>query len=288
MSTHAPVADTAKKHVAIRSQRSGGFGLAELWRYRELLYFFAWRDLKVRYKQSIIGAGWAILQPLAMMVVFTVFFGRLAELETDGMPGPAFYYAALVPWTFFQVSVSQATNSLVTNSHLVSKVYFPRLLLPISSVISCLVDLAIAFVVLIGFVVYYVLQGDPTVTLGPRLVFIPVFVLLAVLTAWTVGIWLSALNARYRDVRYAVTFILQFWLFASPVAYSTNLIPERWRALYGLNPMAGVIEGFRWSLSNTGKAPGAVFAASAAVVAVGLVFSAWYFRRFEGTFADVI
>ena len=287
MTTHALT--EPKTHVAIRSQRSGGFGLAELWRYRELLYFFAWRDLKVRYKQSIIGAGWAILQPLAMMVVFTVFFGRLANLETNGMPGPLFYYSALVPWTFFQISVSQATNSLVTNSHLVSKVYFPRLLLPISSVISCLVDLAIAFVVLIGFVVYYVVQGDPTVTLGPRMLFIPAFVVLAVLTAWTVGIWLSALNARYRDVRYAVTFILQFWLFASPVAYSADLIEsETLRALYGLNPMAGVIEGFRWSLSNTTQAPGPVFAASAAVVVLGLVFSTWYFRRFEGTFADVI
>jgi lipopolysaccharide transport system permease protein len=278
-----------RDHVAIRPpQGRVTLGLRDVWAYRELLYFFAWRDLKIRYKQSIVGIGWAVLQPIAMMVVFTVFFGRLADIPSDGIPRPIFYYAALLPWTYFQQAATLSTNSLISNSALVTKVYFPRLLLPLSSVLSALVDFGIAFVVLIALAAYYLVTGSSGVQLGPELLLIATLVPLIVATAVTTGLWLSALNARYRDVRYAVTFLLQFWMFASPVAYPLSIIPERFRLVYSLNPMAGVIEGFRWALTGRGQPPGLPLLLSAVVVAVFFAGGLRYFRRYEGAVADVI
>ncbi len=282
-------APLAFKHIAIRPPgRRRPVGFRELWRYRELLYFFAWRDLKVRYKQSLVGVGWAVLQPLALMVVFTILFGRLAELPTDGIPRPVFYYAALVPWTYLQQAITQSTNSLIGNGSLLTKVYFPRLLLPISSVVSGLVDFAIAFVMLLGFTAYFVWRGTPGIDLGPAVAILPLLILMVSFTALAVGLWLSALNARYRDVRYAVTFLLQLWLFASPVAYPTSLVPERWRPLYGVNPMVGVIETFRWALTGQGRPSGWLMLVSVAVVSVLMYGGLRYFQKYEGSVADVI
>jgi len=254
--------------------------LAELWAYRELLYFFVWRDVKIRYKQTAIGVLWVVLQPLLTMLVFTLFFGRLAKLPSEGLPYPVFYFAALVPWMYFNYALQQATNVVVENQRMITKVYFPRLVLPFSSVLSGLVDFAIGFVVLIGVTLFYGMKpGAPAALL-------PLFLLLAILTALGVGLWLSALNALYRDVKYVIPFLLQFWMFASPVAYPSSLVPQRWRWLYGLNPMAGVIDGFRWALTGHGHAPAiSLLVSSAAVLVIpfgGLVF----FQRMEGTVAD--
>jgi lipopolysaccharide transport system permease protein len=256
--------------------------LRELWAYRELLYFFIWRDIKIRYKQTIIGAAWAILQPFLTMLVFSLFFGRLAKLPSNGLPYPVFYYCALLPWSYFAGALQNATNVVVEQQRLITKIYFPRLVLPISAVLSGLVDFAIAFCVLIALMVYY------RITPGPAVLLLPGFLLLAVLTALGFGLWLSALNAVYRDVRYVVPFLIQFWMFASPVAYSTSLVPQRWRWIYGLNPMAGVIEGFRWALTRQGLAPGPLFAASAGGVVLLLVGGLFYYRSMEGTMADVV
>jgi lipopolysaccharide transport system permease protein len=256
-------------------------GVAELWRYRELLYFFVWRDIKVRYKQTALGAGWAVIQPVMTTVVFTVFFGRLAGVPSDRLPYPVFSMIGLVPWTYFAAALSAGSTSLAGYQHIISKVYFPRLIIPLAAVIAPLVDFAIAFVVLIALMGWY------RIVPGPGILWLPALVLLAVATASAVGVWLSALNIRYRDVRYVVPFALQLWMFATPVAYPASLVPERWRALYGLNPMAGVIEGFRWALAG-GPAPGALTLVSAAVVVVLLAAGVAYFRRVEGTFADVI
>ncbi len=256
--------------------------LKELWEYRELLYFFVWRDIKVRYKQTVIGAGWAIIQPFFTMVVFSLFFGRLARIPSHGLPYPIFYYSALLPWMYFANALSQATNTVVGNQNIITKVYFPRLILPVSAVMSGLVDFAIAFVLLIGMMIYYGIAPTPAVLL------LPLFLLLAICTAMGVGLWLSALNALYRDVRYAVTFLVQFWMFASPVAYPSSLVPERWRRLYGLNPMAGVIEGFRWSLTGQGQPPGPLLLASGVAVVVVLIGGLAYFQKVEGTIADVV
>jgi len=255
---------------------------AEMWAYRELLYFFVWRDIKVRYKQTVIGAGWAILQPFATMVVFSLFFGKLAKLPPAGIPYPIFFYCALLPWTYFAGALSGATSTVVENQRLITKVYFPRILLPLASVISGLVDFAIAFVLLIAMAFYYGMAPTAAALL------LPAFLLLAILTALAAGLWLSALNAIYRDVRYVMPFLVQFWMFASPVAYPSTLVPERWRWIYGLNPMAGVIEGFRWAITGQGQAPGALIFVSAAVVVVMLVGGLLYFRRMEGTVADVV
>ena len=263
-------------------------GFKEIWTFRELLYFFAWRDLKVRYKQSLIGAGWAIIQPLSMMIVFTIFFGRLANISSNGLPRPIFYYAGLLPWTYFQLAATQSTNSLVMNRALVAKVYFPRLLLPAASVLSGLFDLAIASLILLAMTVYYAQLPGSIVGFSPALLFLPVLVALTAATALATGVWLAAINAKYRDVRYVITFLLQFWMFASPVVYPTSIVPERWRTLYGLNPMAGVIEGFRWALTGRGRPPGPMLAISAGVVLVMLVAGLPYFRRYEGTVADFI
>lgn len=256
--------------------------LHELWQYRELLYFLVWRDLKVRYKQTAIGAAWAVLQPFMTMVVFSLFFGKLAHIPSSGLPYPIFYFSALLPWMYFATALQNATNTVVDHQHVITKVYFPRLVLPCSAVLSGLVDFAVSFVVLLAMMLYY--RIVPTVTT----LLLPAFLLLAVLTALGVGLWLSALNALYRDVRYVVPFLIQFWLFASPVAYPSSLVPERWRWLYGLNPMAGVIEGFRWAITGHGQPPGVMMLASAAVVAMLLFGGLVFFNRMETTIADVV
>ncbi|HUJ94095.1 MAG TPA: ABC transporter permease [Terriglobales bacterium] len=256
--------------------------LRELWNYRELLYFFVWRDLKVRYKQTAIGAAWAILQPFMTMLVFTLFFGRLAHIPSNGLPHPVFYYSALLAWTYFAGALQNSTTTIVENQRVITKVYFPRLLLPMAAVTSGLVDLGFGFIVFLGMLLYF------KITPGGAILLMPFFLLLAVLTALGVGLWLSALNAVYRDVRYVVPFLIQFWMFASPVAYPSSLIPERWRWLYGLNPMSGVVEGFRWSLTGHGEPPSLLLAASTAMVLVLLAGGVMYFQKMEGTIADVV
>jgi lipopolysaccharide transport system permease protein len=257
-------------------------GLRELWEYRELLYFLAWRDIKVRYKQTVLGAAWAIIQPFFMMVVFSLFFGRLAHVPSDGLPYPIFAFCALLPWQLFAHALSESSNSLVANERLITKVYFPRLLVPISSVLGGLVDFAIAFVILLLMMAWYGIR--PTWAMAA----LPGFILLAMASALGAGLWLSALNVRYRDVRYTLTFLIQIWLLATPVAYPSSLIPERWRPLYGLNPMAGVVEGFRWALLGKGEGPGALLAVSVVVVILILIGGLYYFRRMEAEFADLV
>lgn len=256
--------------------------LGELWQYRELLYFLIWRDVKVRYKQTALGAAWAIIQPFMTMVVFSLFFGKLGKMPSDGLPYPLFSFAALVPWTFFSHGLSHSALSLVTSSNLIKKVYFPRLAIPISSVLSGIVDFVLAFAVLLLMMAYYGIV--PTV----NTLFLPLFLLLALVTSLGVGLWFSAMNVQFRDVRYVVPFVVQFWLFATPIAYSSRLLPEPWRTLYGINPMVGVVEGFRWSLLGTNTAPGPIIAVSAVAALALLVSGAFYFRRMERTFADVV
>ncbi len=256
--------------------------LAELWQNRELLYFFVWRDIKIRYKQTAIGAGWAVLQPLMTMLVFTLFFGKLAHIPSDGLPYPIFYYSALLPWMYFAAAVQNATNTIVENQRVITKVYFPRLALPIAATLSGLVDFGVSFILFAGLMLYY------RMPFTWNLLLLPVFALFAVLTALGVGLWLSALNAIYRDVRYVVPFLVQFWLFASPVAYPSSLVPAKWRWAYGLNPMAGVIEGFRWATSGHGPAPGRLLLVSVAVVLVVLFAGLIYFQKMETTIADVV
>jgi lipopolysaccharide transport system permease protein len=263
---------------------SPGFNLKfkEFWNYRELLYFFIWRDIKVRYKQTMIGAAWAVIQPFFTMVVFSIIFGRFAKIPSEGLPYPIFAYCALVPWTYFANSLTKATNTMVTNQNVITKVYFPRLVLPVSAVISGIPDFLISFLVLIGMMFFY--KIIPTV----NILFLPLFALLAVLTALAVGLWTSAANAIYRDVQYVIPFIVQFWLFASPVVYPSSLIPAHWRFLYGLNPMAGVIEGFRWVLLGKGDPPGLMLVVSMFMIIFVLFGGIIYFRRMEGKIADVI
>jgi lipopolysaccharide transport system permease protein len=256
--------------------------LGELWNYRELLYFFVWRDIKIRYKQTAIGAAWAVLQPFLTMLVFSLFFGRLAHIPSEGLPYPIFYYSALLPWMYFASALQNATNTIVENQRLITKVYFPRLALPLSAVLSGLVDFGISFLMFIAMMIYYRIHPSAA------LLWLPLFLLLAVLTALGVGLWLSALNAIYRDVRYVLPFLVQFWMFASPVAYPSSLVPEKWRWLYGLNPMAGVIEGFRWSLAGGGERPGRLIFVSAGVVLVVLLSGVAYFQKMETTVADVV
>ncbi len=258
--------------------------LGELWEYRELLYFLTWRDIKVRYKQTALGAAWAILQPLLTMVVFSLFFGRLAKVPSDGVPYPIFSLAALVPWTFFAFGLTQSSNSLVGSQNLIKKVYFPRLVIPISSLLAGLVDFCIAFGLLLVMMVYY--GVGPTV----NVIWVPFFIFLTLVTSLGVGFWLSALNVEYRDVRYAVPFLTQFWMFATPIAYPSSLLDNyrMWKTLYGLNPMAGVVEGFRWALLGTKTAPGPIIIASTLAAIFLLVSGAFYFRRMERTFADLV
>lgn len=268
--------------VVIRPSRGWiPINFKDLWIYRELLYFFIWREIKVRYKQTLLGFGWAIIQPLSMMVVFTLFFGNLAKVPSEGIPYPLFNFAALLPWMFFAEGVTRSSMSIVQNVAIVQKVYCPRLMMPISGVISPLVDFAISFIILLGMMLYF--SYPPTV----KILWLPVFIILALLTSSGVGLWLSAINVKYRDVRYALPFLIQLWLFASPVVYSSSLLPEKYQVFYGINPMAGVIEGFRWALLGT-EPPSNLIGVSVIIVIVLLISGAFYFRHNEKTFADVI
>ena len=255
--------------------------LGELWAYRELLYFLVWRDIKVRYKQTALGAAWAVLQPVLTMAVFSIFFGRLAKIPSDGVPYPIFAYAALLPWQLFAYALTESANSLVGSQNLIKKVYFPRLVVPISSVLSGLVDFGISFVVLLCLMFYYHIVPTRAVIL------LPLFIVLALATALSVGLWLSALNVEFRDVRYTIPFLTQFWMFATPVAYPSSLVPARWRPLLGLNPMAGVVDGFRWALLGQSATPGPLLWVSIGAVIVLLFGGLMYFRRMEATFADI-
>lgn len=278
-------APESPERPVVRIQPSTGWvslELGELWRYRELLYFLVWRDVKVRYKQTVLGVGWAILQPVATMIVFSLFFGGLAGVPSDGVPYPVFSFAALVPWTFFAQGLLQSANSLVTNQNLITKVWFPRLTIPVSTVLAGAVDFALAFLVLLGLMLFY--DITPTV----QVVWLPLLLLLALISSLGVGLWLSALNVQFRDVRYLVPFLTQLWLFATPIAYPGSLLDEPWRTLYGINPMAGVVEGFRWALLGTDTAPGPMIAVSTAVALALLLGGALYFRRVERTFADLV
>jgi lipopolysaccharide transport system permease protein len=256
--------------------------LHELWEYRELLYFLIWRDVKVRYRQTVLGIAWAIIQPFFTMVVFSLFFGKLARMPSDGIPYPLFSFAALVPWTFFANGLSKGSNSLVVSANLIRKVYFPRLAVPIASVLGGAIDFVLAFIVLVGMLLWY--DRVPTV----NVLWLPLFLLLAVVTSLGVALWLSALNVRFRDVHYIVPFLTQTWLFLTPIAYPSSLLPEPWRTLYGVNPMAGVVEGFRWALLGTATAPGPIITVSALAALGLLVCGGLYFRRMEKTFADVV
>ena len=270
-------------HIRIQPRKGWiSLGLKDLWQYRELLFFLTWRDIKVRYKQTALGAAWAVIQPLFTMLVFTLFFGRLAKVPSDGIPYPLFSYTALLPWQLFAYALTESSNSVVANERLITKVYFPRLVVPLASILAGLVDFVIAFALVVGMMVWY--RVRPTWAI----LTLPFFVILAIGTALGVGLWLSALNVQYRDVRYTLNFIVQFWLFASPVAYSSTLVPARWRPFYGLNPMAGVIESFRWALLGKAQAPGTMLWVSVVVVAVVLVGGLYYYRRMEKTFADVV
>lgn len=277
-----PVGEEALVTVIQPSRGWSALNLRELWNYRELLYFLTWRDIKVRYKQTVLGAAWAVLQPLLTMVVFSIFFGSLANVPSDGVPYPIFAYVALLPWQLFSYSLQNAGNSLVGNQNLITKVYFPRLVIPVSAVLSGVVDFAIAFAVLIGMMFYY---GIP---LRWTILTLPLFVLLALATSLAAGLWLSALNVKYRDVRHVIPFLTQFWLFLTPVAYPSSMVPQALRPFYGLNPMAGVVEGFRWAFLGTTGGTGPLMAVSVMMVVVLLVGGFYYFRRFERTFADIV
>ena len=271
--------------LVLRIEPSAGWQslrLGELWEYRELLYFLIWRDLKVRYKQTALGAAWAIIQPFFTMLVFSLFFGRLAKMPSDGIPYPVFSYAALVPWAFFAQGLTQSSDSLVGSSNLIKKVYFPRLAIPVSAVLSGVVDFTLAFAVLLLLMLHYGVL--PTA----RLLWFPLFLLLALVTSLGVGLWFSAWNVKFRDVRYVVPFVIQFWLFATPIAYPSSLLSEPWRTVYGFNPMVGVVEGFRWALLGSQTAPGAGVLVSALVSLAVLIGGGFYFRRMERTFADVL
>lgn len=269
----------------IRLKPSNGWralNLREFWQYRELLYFLSWRDIKVRYKQTALGALWAILQPLLTMLVFSLFFGNLAKMPSDGIPYPIFAFSALVPWTFFSNGLTQSGNSLIQSAGMLKKVYFPRLIVPISSILSGVVDFLFAFLVLIGLMFWYGIVPTANV------VWLPFLLLLAFGTALGVGLWLSAMNVQFRDVRYTIPFLAQFWLFATPIAYPSSLLSEPWRTIYGVNPMVGVVEGFRWALLGTATAPGPLIIVSALTMLTILITGMFYFRRMESTFADVV
>lgn len=257
-------------------------GLSEVWRYRELLYFLTWRDIKVRYKQTVVGIAWALIQPLANLVLFTIVFGRLAKLPSDGIPYPLFSLAGLVPWTFFSTALSTASNGLVNNSSLLTKVYFPRLALPVAAVLAALLDFLIALALLFGAMIVW------RIVPSLQLLWLLPCTLLAIAAAMGTGLWLAALNAKFRDVRFVLPFLMQFWMFATPIVYSSSGLQQPWRTLYGLNPMVGVVEGYRWALFESGHAPGWPFAASAVMTLVVLLSGIAFFRRMERTFADVV
>jgi len=256
--------------------------LGEVWQARELLYFLTLSNIKVKYKQTLLGASWAIIQPFFTMVIFSLFFGRLANIPSDGIPYPLFAYTALVPWTFFATGLTLASNSLVGSANLITKVYFPRLTIPLATVLAGLVDFALAFPVLFGLMWWH------GVTPTAQVVWLPVFIALAFATSLGVGLWLSALNVEFRDVRHVVPFLTQLWMFATPIAYPSSLLPERWRTLYALNPMVGVVEGFRWALLGTATRPGPMILVSGIAALALLIGGAFFFRRMERTFADVV
>ena len=280
-----PAAADALAPVMPTVIRAGSRGVrsrtAELWRYRELLYFLVWRDVKVRYRHTVLGAAWALLQPVMTMAVFAIVFGRLAHVPSDGQPYAIFVLTALIPWTYFATAIAAGANSLVGSEHLISKVYFPRLLIPVAAVLTPIVDFAIGLALLV--VVLLSAGRLPSFAV----LMLPLFVLLALMTALATALWCSALNVRYRDVRYLLPFAIQFWMFATPLAYPASIVPDRWRAVIGLNPMATVAEGFRWALLGT-AAPVTMAVLSFVVVTAALVSGVAYFRRMEGTFADVL
>jgi lipopolysaccharide transport system permease protein len=274
---------TASKMILIEPPRGWqSLNLGEIWQYRELLYFLAWRDVKVRYKQTLFGAGWAILQPFFAMVVFSIIFGRLIAIPTNGEPYPIFTYTALLPWTYFANAATRSGNSLIYDTNLLSKVYLPRLIIPIAAVLSALVDFFFAFIVLLGMMVFY------EVAPGPAALLLPLFILLAVVLAAGVGLWSSAVNVKYRDVAYVIPILIQFWLFLTPIMYPITVVPPRWQFLYSLNPMVGVVEGFRWSLLGEQHLSGQLLALSIGVALLVFVTGLFYFRRMEFEFADVV
>lgn len=281
MTTAGP-SSSCRPHLVLRASRGWvSINWRELWEYRELLYFLVWRDLKVRYKQTIVGASWAIIQPVCMMIVFSVVFGKLAKLPSQGLPYPVFNYSALLPWQFFAKALTEASTSLVMNERIIGKVYFPRILVPTAVTMAGLVDFLIAFVVLVVLMVYYGITPTWAIFLTP------VFLLVTIITALGLAFWLSALDVEFRDVRYTLPFLTQLWFFATPIAYSSaELVPERWQTLYGLNPMVGVVEGFRWSLLGTPAPNFAMLGVSAATVVVIFVGGVMFFRRMERTLAD--
>jgi lipopolysaccharide transport system permease protein len=282
VTTETPPAALPDEVVLRPSAGWRALDLRELWNYRELLWFLAARDIKVRYKQTALGVAWAVLQPLLTMVVFTVFFGRLANIPSDGLPYPLFAIVGLLPWQLFSYALTQSSNSLVTEQRLITKVYFPRLIVPLASVLSGLADFAVAFALVLGMMAWY--QVPPTWNLAA----LPLLVLFALATALAIGLWLASLNVQFRDVRYTLPFLTQIWLFVTPVAYPSSLVPERYRLLYGLNPMAGVVEGFRWAVLGAGRPPEPMIFVSVLSVLVLLVGGMYYFRRLEKSFADLV
>lgn len=270
----------------IRLQPSRGWvavRLKELWQYRELLYFLTWRDIKVRYKQTVLGVLWALIQPFMTMVVFSLFFGQLAQVPSDGLPYPIFNYAALIPWTLFSQGLGTSANSLVNSANLLKKIYFPRLVIPISGILSGLVDFALSFTILFGLMLFY------GITPTANVIWLPPLILLALITSLAVGLWLSALNVQFRDIRYTIPFITQLWMFITPIAYPSSLIENpTLRLIYSLNPMTGVVEGFRWALLGTDTAPNSMILVSATAAILLLISGLFYFRRMERTFADVV
>jgi lipopolysaccharide transport system permease protein len=273
---------TEKKIIIKASDNLFKLNIAEVWEYRELLFMFVWRDITVRYKQSLIGIGWAVIQPVMTMVIFSIIFGYLANLPSDGIPYPVYTFCALLPWNYFARSLTDSSDSLVNSSNLITKVYFPRLILPLSKVLAGFVDFAIAFIILLALMVWY------QITPSYGIFLLPVFILIAMLTAFGIGLWLTALNVKYRDIRFVVPFMTQLWMYTSPVAYSTNLIPVKWQWLYGLNPMVGVIEGFRWALLNKDAPDILMMSVSSGIVLIILVGGIYYFRKTEQTFSDII
>jgi len=282
--SQSAIAPEGKEEVLILKPTRGWgrLNLGEIWKYRELTYFLTWRDLKVRYKQTVLGASWAVLQPFLTMVVFSVFFGSLLNVPSEGVPYPIFSYTALLPWGVFAKALNDAGRSLVANRSMITKIYFPRMVIPLASEISGLVDFAIAFVVLLGMMWYF--KIPPTTNIWT----LPFFLLLAMVTALGVGLWLSALNVLYRDIGYIIPFLTQLWFYLTPIVYPASQVPEQWQTLYALNPMVGVVEGFRWALLGTSTTPGPMVAVSSVVSILMLVSGMFYFRRMERTFADMV
>lgn len=275
---------TQQEEVLVLKPTRGwsALNLRDLWKYRELVYFLTWRDIKVRYKQTILGASWAVIQPLVNMIVLTIIFGRLANMSTEGIPRPIFTFTALLPWGLFSKALSDAGRSMLSNRSMITKIYFPRLIIPLSSVMSGVVDFAIQFVVLLAMMVYY--RFTPTLNIWT----LPFFLLLSLVTALGFGLWLSALNVLYRDVGYILPFLTQIWLLLTPVAYSASEVPDQWRLIYALNPMVGVVEGFRWALLGSANAPGPILIISSTISLLLLISGMYYFRRMERTFADMV